>query len=204
MLDERLERAYLERHDPKRQSSTDAVKNKVERRFGEAGRRIVASSMESARIGAIAEQRMHIFEPGLRAFLAFVMNAPTRTEILTLTNAYNKGKGSAIHTIAGWIRALTNVASPTAVSLLDMEFELADSIPVPLADILHATIFEMMNGHAGTKLLTRVTARFAPTARKRIADIIPTLEETLRSGTLAPLFRGSTTKRATGRVRNRA
>jgi hypothetical protein len=73
----------------------------VARAFGEALR-------EEGRRAAISRKRQQVRDPGLRHFLAILLNAQNRRDALSLAGAYAPER-SAVDSVLGWLGGLANV-----------------------------------------------------------------------------------------------
>ncbi|WP_437962511.1 hypothetical protein WME76_45550 (plasmid) [Sorangium sp. So ce119] len=163
----------------------DAVLGAAAVRFGGSAGPLLATLDGAARAEDLMLRRADVHDPDLRFFLALLLNVPTRAELLDLVAAHAPGDPRA--TVMRWIRALTTARAPNHAVLLELELELDAPIDdMRVADLLHATIEGMLDGHTGDALAARVAS--VSGALPALRDAIADLAARLRTGSLAPLF----------------
>jgi hypothetical protein len=106
---------YLEQID-----AWEAVIKYFEKKHGDLAAGVAATLKEDARRSILKALRSTITQPEHRFFLALLMNAPTRADLLALVKQrFPKKNPAAI--VLGWIEELTEL-SEQGVSILDASF----------------------------------------------------------------------------------
>ena len=108
-------RGYLQQLD-----QWDAVLGVFEGKHGRLATGIAATLSEDARRGYLRSLRGTLVEPEHRFFLALLMNAPTRADLLALV-AQRFADGPAVDTVLRWVGELAE-ASEEGVTILDASF----------------------------------------------------------------------------------
>ncbi len=98
----------------------EAVLKKFEKKHGALAAGVAASLKEDVRRSVIRSLRSTIVEPEHRFFLALLMNAPTRDDLLALV-AKRFPKKPPVATVLRWVEELTE-ASAEGVTILDASF----------------------------------------------------------------------------------
>jgi predicted metal-dependent enzyme (double-stranded beta helix superfamily) len=98
------------------------------KRHGTLAAGVEATLREEGRRDAIRGLRSAITEPGHRFFLALLMNAPTRADLLTLV-ARRFPDEAAVAVVMRWVEELTEV-SDEGVTILDASFPAAIDVEV--------------------------------------------------------------------------
>ena len=98
----------------------DAAMKAFEKKHRALAAGVAATLKEEARRNVIKGMRGSIIEPGLRYFLALLMNAPTRADLLKLVSQRFPGE-AADAVVLGWMEELLE-ASDEGVSILDASF----------------------------------------------------------------------------------
>jgi hypothetical protein len=106
---------YLQRLD-----EWGAATKAFEKRHGALAAGVAATLQEEARRNVIKALRSTIIEPEHRFFLALLMNAPTRADLLSLV-AQRFPKDAPLDTVLRWVEELTEV-SDEGVTILDASF----------------------------------------------------------------------------------
>ena len=107
--------AYLQRLD-----AWEAATRAFEKRHGALAAGVAATLQEEARRSVIKGLRSTIIEPEHRFFLALLMNAPTRADLLALV-AQRFPKEAPLDIVLRWVQELTEV-SEEGVTILDASF----------------------------------------------------------------------------------
>ena len=98
----------------------EPIMGAFEKKHGQLSQGIAATLKEDARRNVIKRLRNSIIEPEHRFFLALLMNAPTRANLLTLV-AERFAKQAPSETVLRWVEELT-IDSDAGVSALDATF----------------------------------------------------------------------------------
>src|SRR5215217_1446268 len=98
----------------------EAVLRTFEEKHGTLAAGVAATLKEDARRGVIRSLRGMVGEPEHRFFLALLMNAPTRDDLLALVAQRFPAEAPAA-TVLRWVEALTDV-SDQGVTILDASF----------------------------------------------------------------------------------
>jgi hypothetical protein len=98
----------------------DAAIKLFKKRHGTLAGGVAATLQEEVRRNVIKSLRSTIIEPEHRFFLALLMNAPTRADLLSLM-ASRFPKAAPVATILRWVEELTEV-SDEGVTILDASF----------------------------------------------------------------------------------
>src|SRR6185312_2682490 len=96
------------------------VVRSFERRHGTIAKGIAATLKEDVRRSVIKSLRSTIIEPEHRFFLALLMNAPTREDLLSLVKQ-RFPKVSPVHVVMRWVEELIEM-SEAGITILDASF----------------------------------------------------------------------------------
>jgi hypothetical protein len=152
-------RAYLQHLDPR-----EPVLRAFERKHGPLATGIAATLNEDARRSQIRDLRSSVTDPEHRFFLALLMNAPTRADLLALVRQrFPKDKPADV--VTRWVEELTET-SEEGTSTLDAVFPENINVPPDRQPPLFAAAFRHFL--APTKSLPPALRALTPTHLKSL------------------------------------